>query len=99
MTDSRTVSPAVAALAIVGTVAALAVLGVTPLGSFVLHPVFADLLGAAYAGVVVAAFAWTYRDAERRGWAGWIVAPLVALTWLPVSLAVWLAVRPAQADS
>ena len=97
MTRSRTVSPATTALAIVGTVAALAVLGFTPLGSFVLAPAFTNLLGAVYACVVVAVFFWTYRDAEQRGQAGWVVAPLVALTWPPVSLAVWLAIRPHRA--
>jgi hypothetical protein len=37
---------------------------------------------------------WAYRDAERRGKPGWLVALLVALLSWPVSLLVWIVFRP-----
>lgn len=45
---------------------------------------------AAWAGSV----AWVWRDAERRGQPGFIVAVLVALLCWPLSLIVWAAARP-----
>lgn len=47
---------------------------------------------AAFAGSV----AWVWRDAERRGQPGFIVAVLVAFLFWPLSLVAWLAARPAQ---
>ena len=53
---------------------------------------FVALLGlGAFAGSV----AWVWRDAERRGQPGFIVAVLVAFLFWPLSLLVWLAARPA----
>lgn len=37
---------------------------------------------------------WAYRDAERRGKPGWLVALLVALLSWPLSLLVWIIFRP-----
>jgi len=37
---------------------------------------------------------WSYKDAERRGKPGWLVALIVALLSWPISLLVWLLVRP-----
>ncbi len=37
---------------------------------------------------------WAYRDAERRGKPGWLVALLVALLSWPLSLLVWVLFRP-----
>ena len=45
---------------------------------------------AAWAGSV----AWVWRDAERRGQPGFIVAVLVALLFWPLSLIVWALARP-----
>jgi prepilin-type processing-associated H-X9-DG protein len=45
---------------------------------------------AAWAGSV----AWVWRDAERRGQPGFIVAVLVALLCWPLSLIVWVLARP-----
>jgi len=56
--------------------------------------VFLLLLGAAFAGSV----AWVWRDAERRGQPGFIVAVLVAFLFWPLSLLVWLAARPKEAS-
>lgn len=38
---------------------------------------------------------WAYRDAERRGKPGWLVALLVAVLSWPLSLIIWLVFRPA----
>jgi hypothetical protein len=37
---------------------------------------------------------WAYRDAERRGKPGWMVALLVALLSWPLSLIIWFLFRP-----
>jgi hypothetical protein len=37
---------------------------------------------------------WSYRDAERRGKPGWLVALLVALLSWPLSLIIWVLFRP-----
>ena len=37
---------------------------------------------------------WIYRDANRRGKPGFLVALLAALIAWPVSLLVWIALRP-----
>lgn len=38
--------------------------------------------------------AWVYDDANRRNMAGWAVALLVAFVSWPLSLIVWLVIRP-----
>jgi hypothetical protein len=48
------------------------------------------LVLVAYVGSII----WAYRDAERRGKPGWLVALLVALLSWPLSLVVWLLFRP-----
>lgn len=59
---------------------------------------FSLLLLVALGLVVLAAWAgsvaWVWRDAERRGQPGFIVAVLVALLCWPVSVGVWLLARP-----
>ena len=42
----------------------------------------------------VASLIWVYRDAESRGRPALLVAILVALISWPVSLLVWIALRP-----
>jgi hypothetical protein len=42
----------------------------------------------------IASIAWVWRDAERRGQPGFIVAVLVAFLFWPFSLIVWLLARP-----
>ncbi len=41
---------------------------------------------------------WAYRDAEKRGQNGLLVAILVAVAAWPLGLVVWLLVRPARLD-
>jgi hypothetical protein len=52
------------------------------------------VLGVIVFGAWAGSVAWVWRDAERRGQPGFIVAVLVALLCWPVSLLVWLLVRP-----
>lgn len=42
---------------------------------------------------------WAYRDAEKRGKPGWLVAVIVALLAWPLGLLVWLLVRPSDSAS
>ena len=42
----------------------------------------------------IASIIWAYRDAERRGKEGILVALLVALVAWPFSLVIWLVIRP-----
>ncbi|MHC2992279.1 hypothetical protein OB13_12000 [Pontibacter sp. HJ8] len=37
---------------------------------------------------------WAYKDAQRRGKPGWLVALVVLLMVWPVGLVVWLLLRP-----
>ncbi|GAB3810701.1 hypothetical protein [Pontibacter rugosus] len=37
---------------------------------------------------------WAYKDAERRGKPGWLVAIVVAFLAWPVGLILWLIIRP-----
>lgn len=54
-----------------------------------LHMIAAILLAA-----FIASIAWVWRDAERRGQPGFIVAVLVTFLFWPFSLIVWLLARP-----
>ena len=58
---------------------------------FGLFWLFVGLLGLV---LYVWSIIWAYRDAERRGKPGWLVALLVALLSWPVSLLVWIVFRP-----
>lgn len=51
-------------------------------------------LGLVLLAVWAGSVAWVWRDAERRGQPGFIVAVLVALLFWPLSLIVWLVARP-----
>ena len=57
-------------------------------------------LGCALLGLVltVSLLVWAYRDAERRGHSGVLVAILVAVTGF-VGALVWLLVRPPLDDT
>ena len=52
------------------------------------------LIGLAGPVIYVWSLIWAYRDAERRGSNGLLVALLVALAAWPLSILVWLAIRP-----
>jgi hypothetical protein len=45
-------------------------------------------------GLLIWSLVWVYRDAEKRGKSGALVALLVFLLEWPVSLLVWLVFRP-----
>jgi hypothetical protein len=62
-----------------GPLAALIVLFLFAVGGFVLY---------------VWSIVWAYRDAEKRGKEGILVALLVALLVWPVGLIVWVLIRP-----
>lgn len=49
------------------------------------------LLGAI---LYVASIVWAYRDGERRGRKGLLAAILVAVAAWPLSIIVWLFIRP-----
>ena len=51
-------------------------------------------LGLLLLGLFGFSVAWVWRDANRRGQPGFIVAVLVAFLWWPLSLIVWLLARP-----
>lgn len=42
----------------------------------------------------VASIIWGYKDAEHRGSSGILVAILIAVAMWPLSLIVWLFIRP-----
>ena len=53
------------------------------------------IAGALVVGILyIASIIWAYRDAERRGKEGILVALLVALVAWPFSLVIWLVIRP-----
>ena len=52
------------------------------------------LLGVAGLVLYIWTIVWAYRDAERHGKPGWLVALLVALLSWPLSLLIWFVFRP-----
>jgi hypothetical protein len=56
--------------------------------------VFGVVLAVGVLVLYVWSIIWAYRDAERRGKPGWLVALLVALLSWPFSLLVWIIFRP-----
>ncbi len=38
--------------------------------------------------------AWVWSDANRRGMPGWLVAVIIGFAMWPLSLVVWLLIRP-----
>lgn len=61
------------------------------LGLILLFPFLAVILM-----LLIASLVWVYRDAERRGKSGVLVALLVLFLDWPVSLLLWLVFRPEQ---
>ena len=45
-------------------------------------------------GLLIWSLVWVWRDAEKRGKPGWIVALMVFLLEWPISLLVWVVFRP-----
>jgi hypothetical protein len=52
------------------------------------------VLGCAVLGACVWSAVWAYKDADRRGKPPLLVAALIVLIAWPVSLLVWIALRP-----
>lgn len=52
------------------------------------------ILGLVVLILYIWSIVWAYRDAERRGKPGWLVAIVVAFLAWPLGLLVWLLVRP-----
>lgn len=52
------------------------------------------IIGLLIAIIYVASIVWVYNDAKKRGMSGVIVALLVAFIGWPISLLVYLVLRP-----
>jgi high-affinity K+ transport system ATPase subunit B len=55
--------------------------------------IVALLVGLVFFVIYIVSLVWVYRDAERHGKSGIVVALLVALISWPIGLLVWLLVR------
>jgi len=64
------------------------------MGNLVLILFFSALVASFFASL-----AWIYRDAELRGKPGGLVAFLAALLGWPITLLVWIALRPPPSNS
>lgn len=51
------------------------------------------LIGLLVLGLYIWSIVWSYRDAERRGVSGILVALMVALLSWPIGFIVWLVIR------
>ena len=51
------------------------------------------IIGLLFLVLYIVSIVWVYRDAERRGKSGIVVALLVAFISWPIGLLVWLLVR------
>lgn len=52
------------------------------------------LLGVVLLILYIWSVIWAYKDANRRGKSGWLVAIMVALLSWPLGLILWLLFRP-----
>ena len=59
-----------------------------------LSPYFEIILDGIILCAWIGSVIWVYLDAEIRGKDGWVVAFLVSLCVWPLSIVVWLAIRP-----
>ena len=55
--------------------------------------IIALIIGLVFFIIYIASLVWVYRDAERRGKSGILVALLIAVISWPIGLIVWLIVR------
>jgi hypothetical protein len=51
------------------------------------------IIGLIFLAIYIASLVWVYRDANRRGKPGIVVALLVGLISWPIGLIVWLLIR------
>jgi hypothetical protein len=63
-------------------------------GFFAGWGIFGLILAIGMLALYIWSLVWVYNDAERRGKAGWLVTLLVALLSWPISLLLWLVIRP-----
>lgn len=54
------------------------------------------ILGLILLIIYIWSIIWSYKDAERRGKPGWLVALIVAFLAWPLGLLIWLLVRPSN---
>ncbi|HEX8747757.1 MAG TPA: hypothetical protein VF717_11205 [Pyrinomonadaceae bacterium] len=62
-------------------------------GMGVVAIIVACIIGLILFAVYIASLVWVYRDANRRGKSGILVALLVALISWPIGLLVWFLIR------
>lgn len=62
-------------------------------GAGIVAIILVVILCLIFFAVYIASIVWVYRDAERHGKSGILVALLVALISWPIGLVVWLIVR------
>jgi hypothetical protein len=62
-------------------------------GAGIVAILFAVILCLLFLAIYIYSLVWVYRDANRRGKSGILVALLVALISWPIGLIVWLIVR------
>jgi hypothetical protein len=55
--------------------------------------IIALIFGLIFFAIYIASLVWVYRDANRRGKSGIVVALLVALISWPIGLLVWFLIR------
>jgi hypothetical protein len=55
--------------------------------------IIALIFGLIFFAIYIASLVWVYRDANRRGKSGILVALLVAIISWPIGLLVWFLVR------
>lgn len=56
--------------------------------------IFGIFLGLIIFVVYLWSIVWAYKDAERRGKPGWLIALVVAFLAWPVGLLLWILIRP-----
>ncbi len=55
--------------------------------------IFAVIIGLVVCALYIASLVWVYRDANRRGKSGVLIALLVAIISWPLGLLVWVLLR------
>lgn len=55
--------------------------------------IFAIIVSLAVLALYIWSIVWSYKDAERRGKSGILVALMVALLSWPIGLIIWLIIR------
>jgi hypothetical protein len=56
--------------------------------------ILSGVVGLIGLGLIIWSIFWAYHDAEERGKSGCLVAIMIAFLSWPISLIVWLLIRP-----